>query len=199
MCRVLGAESSLESTRELRTRCFRSNFSWQALTDLAVAHDLLPPLIFSLKRHCLLPPAPSSLTTKERMCHVTSQLTDAYQTHIERQEDLRFQLVAVISALNTERVTPLLLKGAVHLTLDSAEWHQARAMRDLDILVHSSEAQEPLGCCHLWAISRITIPRLSIATCRKCAFQGAAAPSRSISRRSHLTLVPLSRRRRCGG
>jgi len=148
-----------------------------------------------------LPTATRALfaNNKERMCHVTSQLTDAYQTHIERQEDLRFQLVAVISALNTERVTPLLLKGAVHLTLDSAEWHQARAMRDLDILVHSSEAQEPLGCCHLWAISRITIPRLSIATCRKCAFQGAAAPSRSISRRSHLTLVPLSRRRRCGG
>jgi hypothetical protein len=44
-------------------------------------------------------------------------------------------------ALNAANIVPVLLKGAVHLTADQSAWHEARAMRDLDILVRVSEAQ----------------------------------------------------------
>jgi hypothetical protein len=54
---------------------------------------------------------------------------------------LRAQLVAILAALNSHGIVPLLLKGAVHLTIAQPEWHEARSMRDLDILVAASEAE----------------------------------------------------------
>jgi hypothetical protein len=140
--RVLETEASSTSAQELRLRFFQADFSWQALVDLAAAHDLLPPLIFSLRRHCLLPPVPSTLGTEARVAHVTSRLEAAYCEHLKRQEDLKTQLTIAVGALNGEGINPVLLKGAVHLTMPQSEWHEARTMRDLDILVRPSEAQK---------------------------------------------------------
>ena len=77
-----------------------------------------------------------------RAAHVTCRLEAAYFEHLERQEDLKDQLIRAVCALNDQDIIPLLLKGAVHLTLPASGWHEARSMRDLDILVRPPEAQQ---------------------------------------------------------
>jgi hypothetical protein len=137
---VLAVAPTAQSTSALRLSFFRPNFSWQALVDLAVAHEVLSPLIFSLNNRALLPPLPAKLTEQARATHVTSRLASAYAEHLERQSDLRSQLIAAIAALNAENMVPVLLKGAVHLTMQRPAWHEARAMRDLDLLVPAKDA-----------------------------------------------------------
>jgi hypothetical protein len=121
-------------------RFFQPGFSWQALTDLAVEHEVLPALVLALSKRSLLPPVASSLDDEVRKGHVTNRLLAAYQEHVQRQADLIEQLETALCALNNEAIVPVLLKGALHLTLPQSEWHQARGMRDLDILVHETEA-----------------------------------------------------------
>jgi hypothetical protein len=139
---VLANDPTPQSTSALRLHFFRPKFSWQALTDLAVEHEVLPALVFSLSRRSLLPPVASSLDDKMRKGHVTNRLLAAYQEHVRRQADLRQQLETALRALNNEAIVPVLLKGALHLTLPQFEWHQARGMRDLDILVPETEADK---------------------------------------------------------
>ena len=139
--RVLENDPTPQSTGELRLRSFQPGFSWQALVDLAVAHEVLPPLIFTLSQRDLLPPLPTTLSEESRAAHVTSRLTAAYLQHLDRQADLRQQLKTATGALNSQGIVPILLKGAVHLTRTQPEWHEARGMRDLDILVRTSEVE----------------------------------------------------------
>ena len=138
--KVLQTNPTPQSTGELRLRFFQPGFSWQALVDLSVAHEVLPPLVFALNQRALLPPVPTALSEHARTAHVTNRLAVAYQQHLNRLADLREQLKVALGALNGEGVVPVLLKGAVHLTLAQPEWHQARGMRDLDILVSAAEA-----------------------------------------------------------
>jgi lauroyl/myristoyl acyltransferase len=138
---VLEAEPTSQSTGALRLRSFQPGFSWQALVDLAIVHDVLPPLVFALTQRGLLPPVPQTLREEARAAHVTTRLSAAYQQHLERQADLREQLKTVTAALNSHGVIPVLLKGSVHLTKTQPRWHEARGMRDLDILVGASEAE----------------------------------------------------------
>ncbi len=138
--KVLETDPTPQSTGALRLRFFQPGFSWQALVDLSVAHEVLPPLVFALNQRALLPPVPAALSEHARTAHVTNRLAVAYQQHLSRLADLREQLKVALEALYGEGVVPVLLKGAVHLTLAQPEWHQARGMRDLDLLVSTAEA-----------------------------------------------------------
>jgi len=82
---VIANTPSPQATAMLRLRSFQSGFSWQALVDLAVAHDVLPPLIFALNQRALLPPLPAKLGEEARSAHVTSRLAAAYAEHRARQ------------------------------------------------------------------------------------------------------------------
>jgi hypothetical protein len=137
---VLAIAPTPESTSALRLSFFQSNFSWQTLVELAAAHEVLPPFIFSLNQRALLPPLPAKLTKEARAAHVTSRLASAYADHLEHQSDLRSQLIAALIALNAQGIVPVLLKGAAHLTMPRPGWHEARAMRDLDLLVRAEDA-----------------------------------------------------------
>jgi hypothetical protein len=139
---VLASGSTPQSTSALRLRFYQPGFCWQALTDLAVEHEVLPALVFMLSEKSLLPPLASSLDDELRKGHVTNRLLAAYQEHVQRQADLRQQLETALRALNSEAILPVLLKGALHLTHPQCEWHQARGMRDLDILVLETEADK---------------------------------------------------------
>jgi hypothetical protein len=138
--RVLETEPTPESTSALRLRFFQPDFSWQKLVDLAFAQEVWPAFIFALNQRGLLPPVPARLPEKAREAHVATRLATAYRQHLKRRDDLREQLSAVLTTLNRGEIVPVLLKGAVHLTLDHPKWHEARQMRDLDILVRASEA-----------------------------------------------------------
>jgi hypothetical protein len=137
---ILHNDPTPQHTAEVCFRLFQPGFSWQALVDLAVAHDVLPPLIFALKQRRLLPPVPAALGHEAREAHVTSRLDTAYREHLDRQGVLKQQLKAALMVLNEAGLAPLLLKGAAHLTLTEPAWHEARAMRDLDILVSAPDA-----------------------------------------------------------
>jgi Uncharacterised nucleotidyltransferase len=137
---VLAVKPTQQSDSALRLQFFQPDFSWQALVDLAAAHEVLPPLILSLRERALLPPLSSKLTDDARSAHVTSRLAAAYADHLGRQSDLRQQLFGALTALNAADIVPVLLKGAVHLTLQRPPWHEARAMRDLDLLVGADDA-----------------------------------------------------------
>lgn len=73
---------------------------------------------------------------------MTTRLNEAYRRHLKRQEDLRDQLVVALRALNDEGCIPVLLKGASHLTRNDTAWHEARSMRDIDILVRHFDAEK---------------------------------------------------------
>ena len=113
---VLANTPTPQATALLRLRSFRPGFSWQALVDLATAHDVLPPLIFALNQRSLLPPLPAKLGKAALSAHVTARLATAYAEHLDRQADLREQLIAAVVALNAESIVPVLLNAAVHLT-----------------------------------------------------------------------------------
>ena len=137
---ILETDPTPETTSSLRLRFFQPDFSWQALVDFAVAQDVLPALIYALNRRCLLPPVPATMGEDARIKHVTTRLTAAYQEHLARQADLRDQLATILGVLNRQGIVPVILKGAVHLTMNTG-WHEARSMRDIDILTRSSDAQ----------------------------------------------------------
>ena len=138
--KLLEVEPTSQSTGDIRLRFFQPRFSWQALVDLAVAHEVLPPLVFALQQRCLLPPLPTTLSEEARAAHVTSRLSATYKQHLDWRADLQEQLKMVTAALNSKGIIPLLLKGSVHLTKAQPPWHEARGMRDIDILVPAPEA-----------------------------------------------------------
>ncbi len=136
---ILETNPTPESTSALRLRFFQPDFSWQTLVDLAVAQDVLPALIYALDKRRLLPPVPPTMREGARIEHVTTRLAATYRQHLARQADLRDQLVTILGVLNRHGIVPVILKGAVHLTMKTG-WHEARSMRDIDILVRPSEA-----------------------------------------------------------
>ena len=85
---------------------------------------------------------PTKAGASLRAAHVATRLEAIYQQHLERQVDLREQLIVLLRALNVQGIVPVLLKGAVHLTMAQPSWHEARGMRDIDILVRGSEAAD---------------------------------------------------------
>jgi hypothetical protein len=139
---ILETQPTPESTSNLRLRFYQPGFSWQGLVDLAVDQEVLPAFVLALKQRGLLPPVPSTLPESARVAHVATRLNAAYEQHLERRRHLREQLVAALTTLNREGIVPVLLKGAKHLMIEQPRWHEARSMRDLDILVRTSEAEK---------------------------------------------------------
>src|ERR1700738_2407718 len=106
--KILEVRPTAASTTALRLGFFDKYFSWASLVDFANAHDLLAPLIFALRERSLLFPVPHSSDSATREKHVTSRLTSTWNQHLERQDDLRDQLLTIIAALNEGEITPLL-------------------------------------------------------------------------------------------
>ncbi|HQT64793.1 MAG: hypothetical protein B7Z75_06505 [Acidocella sp. 20-57-95] len=137
---ILKINTSFEDAVALRSVCLKSGFAWQELVEFASRQDLLPPLIWSLKKHSLLIPPPKTLSAERRSSFITTRLTEEFNTHLARQHDLREQLLNCISALNQVGITPLLLKGARYLLAPETSWEAARPMRDMDLLIPPTHA-----------------------------------------------------------
>jgi Uncharacterised nucleotidyltransferase len=142
---ILAVRNDLPDTAALRLKFFSSEFSWQALVDLATTHGVLAPLIFALSRRTLLPPVPNSLRGLDAEGHVTNRLNAAYGQHLARRDDLRRQLADSLATLNARGIVPILLKGARHLIDPALPWAEAREMRDLDLLISSQEGEGALA------------------------------------------------------
>ncbi len=144
LLRLLGAILKINSSPEdaviLRSVCLKSGFAWRPLIEFASQQDLLPPLIWCLKKQSLLMPAPKTLPAHIRSRFITTRLTDDFDTHMARQRDLRDQLVNCVAALNRVGITPMILKGARYLLAPEESWEAARPMRDIDLLIPPSQA-----------------------------------------------------------
>jgi hypothetical protein len=138
----------------LRMRLIAPGVSWQELVDLAVAQQIILPLIWSLSRRSLLLPVPVSHGSPDE--HPTSRLQSLYRAHAERRAAQRAQLVEVISALNRAQAVPVLLKGARYLMTSDGSWCEARDMRDIDILIRQEDA--PHAAASLQAIGYVFEP-----------------------------------------
>lgn len=136
--KILEVRPTTASSSALRFAFFDERFSWPSLVEFATAHDLLAPLVFALRERSLLLPVPHTLDSAAREKHITTRLTSTWNQHLERQDDLRDQLLTIIAALNEREITPLLVKGACHLT-ELEGWCKARGMRDLDIVVQPAQ------------------------------------------------------------
>jgi hypothetical protein len=134
-----------EVNAQLRVRLIKSGLPWQALLDLADGYDVLPPLIWSLIQRSLLLPVPAVDTNSRGAQHPTPQLLDIYRQHLVRRQRQYDQLVRVVRALNRVSVEPLLLKGAYYLFTPPGHWYEARDMRDLDLLVHPTNADRAIA------------------------------------------------------
>ncbi len=132
-------EIDLTELSTLRLRLMRPDFSWQAIVDLAAQQDVLPPLIQALDQRALLPPLPQRATAAGDD-HVTRRLQQYYRDHLARRALQAAQLQAILAQLNGAGIVPLILKGARYLIAPVASWSEARSFRDIDILLHPSDA-----------------------------------------------------------
>jgi hypothetical protein len=123
----------------LRLRLMASDFSWQALVDLATQQDVLPPLIQALFERALLPPVPRT-GPGSRGGHVTVRLQQFYREHLARRELQKAQLQNLLRHLNRAGIVPLILKGGRYLVAPVAAWCEARTFRDIDLLVRPDQA-----------------------------------------------------------
>jgi len=136
---ILKADADQGAVPALRVRLMRPDFSWQALLDLAVQHDVLPPLIQALSQRALLPPVPRRATPADSD-HVTPRLQQCYREHLARRQLLTAQLQNILRGLNRDGIFPLILKGARYLVAPVAAWSEARTFRDIDLLLRPSDA-----------------------------------------------------------
>jgi hypothetical protein len=157
--KILEVRPTAESTTALRLGFFDKYFSWPSLVELANVHDLLAPLVFALLERSLLFSVPQTSDAATRERHVTTRLTSTWNQHLERQDDLRDQLLTIIAALNQREITPLLIKGACHLT-EMEGWSSARGMRDLDIVVQPAQLGDAAAALKLLGYEFAYLPEL---------------------------------------
>lgn len=140
---ILGLDSERNPTSAMRLRLMQRGFSWQALVDLAMAQDVLLPLIFALTARRLLLPVPRS--SKNSDSHVTAKLGKYYAQHLAQQQLKTRQLETIISVLNHAGIEPLILKGARYLIEPVASWCEARSMYDFDLLLRLGDADRAVA------------------------------------------------------
>ncbi|WP_291574603.1 nucleotidyltransferase family protein [Bradyrhizobium sp.] len=157
--KILEVRPTTASSAALRLAFFDKCFSWPSLVEFANAHDLLAPFVLALRDRSLLFPVPHTCDSATREKHVTTRLTSTWNQHLERQDDLRDQLLTIIAALNEREITPLLIKGACHLT-EMEGWSVARGMRDLDIVVQPAELGDATAALKLLGYEFANLPEL---------------------------------------
>lgn len=105
--------------------------------------------IISLANKTLTTPALMDIVEQypERIpSDVRNYVAEIFERNIVRNGRLRTQLAEAITALNEEKITPVLLKGSAVLTSSHLRRTGARLISDLDLLVSPNEAQAASNC-----------------------------------------------------
>lgn len=116
--------------------------TWSRLVDLANEELMSPALFHALRGSDLLHTVPAQ---------VSAELEWIYRRNTERNRNLRSQLVEVAAAFNAIGVSPVVLKGGVHLITAAERDLGRRMMSDIDLLVPEAsigaclEAMDALG------------------------------------------------------
>jgi len=124
---ILRNEQPSEHTVDnLRIQIRTGQPDWEHIVSLANDYLLTPAMWLALKHKHLIDDLPGELA---------DYLGDLYQLNVERNRNLRAQLLEAVRQLNQCGITPILLKGAKHLVTDIYSGSGARVMTDLDLLV----------------------------------------------------------------
>jgi hypothetical protein len=126
------ANKNLIQTSSLQSEIKSGDVPWESLAYLANNHLLTPALWVALQNKNLTSELPEDFR---------GYLHELHRLSKERNEKLRGQLLETIGHLNTLNITPVLLKGAVHLVSDIYPDNGVRMMSDLDILVARDEVE----------------------------------------------------------
>jgi hypothetical protein len=136
---ILSVRRTAEDNTTLRLRLIEAG-SWDALFALTEEQGVTAPLIWALMQRALLLPVPATMPGADARAHPTTQILSVREDIVRRQGRQREQLLALIAALNSASVVPLLLKGSRYLVAPAGAWCEARTMRDIDILVRRDDA-----------------------------------------------------------
>ena len=79
--------------------------------------------------------------TEELPEELHTYLDDLHQLNRERNAQLQAQLLEAVQQLNSIDITPVLLKGAMHLVTDMYGDSGARIMSDVDLLVPREDTE----------------------------------------------------------
>ena len=137
--RCLGNDERPESISTLRTAIRSGQLPWEAVVNLANNHLLTPALWVVLKQKNLSDDLPDELRDYLRELHQLSR---------ERNAKLQTQLLEAVRELNRIDISPVLLKGAMHLVTDMYGDQGARIMSDIDLLVPRDAVDECLTVLH---------------------------------------------------
>ena len=128
--RCLANDTRPESIAALRTELHSGQLSWEAVVNLANNQLVTPSLWVALEKKGLTEELPEDLRT---------YLDELHQLNVERNAHLQAQLLEAVQKLNSANVTPVLLKGAMHLVTDMYGDPGARIMSDIDLLVPAND------------------------------------------------------------
>ena len=137
--RCLGNDERPESISTLRTAIRSGQLPWEAVVNLANNHLLTPALWVVLKQKNLSDELPDELRDYLRELHQLSR---------QRNAKLQTQLLEAVRELNRIDISPVLLKGAMHLVTDMYGDPGARIMSDIDLLVPRDTVAECLTALH---------------------------------------------------
>ncbi|MEN8761064.1 MAG: nucleotidyltransferase family protein [Thiogranum sp.] len=137
--RCLSNDVRPESISALRTAIHSQQLPWEAVVSLANNHLLTPVLWVVLTKKNLTDELPDELR---------DYLRELHQLNKERNAKLRAQLLEAVRQLNRIDITPVLLKGAMHLVTDVYGDPGARIMTDIDLLVPREKIDACLHALH---------------------------------------------------
>ena len=137
--RCLSDDARPESIAALRTAIHSEQLPWEAVVSLANNHLLTPAMWVVLTKKNL---------TDELPDEPRDYLRELHQLSKERNAKLRVQLLEAVRQLNRIDITPVLLKGAMHLVTDVYGDTGARIMSDIDLLVPREKIDECLPALH---------------------------------------------------
>ena len=124
--RCLANDNWPESIEALRAEIRSAQLSWEAVVSLANAQLITPALWIALEKKGLTEVLPDELCT---------YLGEIHRLNAERNKHLQVQLLEAVKQLNSINVSPILLKGAMHLVNDIYSDPGVRIMTDIDLLV----------------------------------------------------------------
>jgi hypothetical protein len=130
--RCLVDDSRPESIETLRTEILSGQLSWAIMVSLANGQLVTPALWVALKQKGL---------TGDLDGDLRDYLDELHRLNVIRNTHLQAQLLEAVQQLNSINVSPVLLKGALHLVSDMYGDPGARIMSDIDLLVPGEDTQ----------------------------------------------------------
>ncbi len=137
--RCLALEATPDTISALREDIRSGGLRWEDVVQLANNHLLTPALWIALKSQGLDAHLPADLG---------EYLQELHGMNKQRNAHLRSQLLEAVQKLNDIDVTPVLLKGAMHLVTEVYEDSGARIMTDIDLLVPRGDVDNCVSALH---------------------------------------------------